>query len=150
MPCELVKKHTGSFSAVISMLREAELPVEDIHGPDISIFAHIEEQVVCGAVGLQALNDIALIRSLVVSPEYRGRRLGHTLSGFAESEAFSRGFEALYLLTESADRFFERRGYEHVLREDAPLALQRSSQFRKLCPASAHLMCLPLVSKRGD
>lgn len=150
MQCERVKTNTHRFDIIVSMLEAASLPVDDLNDPDVFMFAYIDDQSICGAVGLQSLESIALLRSLVVAPEYRGRGLGHMLTAFAEGEASSRNFNDLYLLTDSAERFFERRGYESLSREDAPMVVQKTPQFSTLCPASARLMCLHLTSRRGS
>ncbi len=65
-------------------------------------------------VGCCALNiiweNLAEIRSLVVVPEYRGRKLGRKLVEAALSEAVTLGIYSVYTLTEQAD-FFAHLGF---------------------------------------
>jgi amino-acid N-acetyltransferase len=46
----------------------------------------------------------------------------------------------MFLLTTTAETFFERRGYRRVDRSQAPLAIQSTSEFASLCPASSAFM----------
>ena len=45
-----------------------------------------------------------------------------------------------YLLTNTAERFFERLGYRRTDRENAPEAIRRTQEFSGLCPSSSALM----------
>lgn len=58
----------------------------------------------------------------------------------AEARARSHGVQQLCLLTTTAERFFERLGYERADREAAPTAIRGTSEFTSLCPASAAFM----------
>jgi amino-acid N-acetyltransferase len=58
----------------------------------------------------------------------------------AERFAQSRGARDIYLLTTTAERFFERLGYARVQREAAPVAIQRTQEFSTLCSSSSTLM----------
>ncbi len=46
----------------------------------------------------------------------------------------------VFLLTETAEPFFVRFGFERVSREEAPPQLRASEEFRCLCPESAAFM----------
>jgi len=67
----------------------------------------------------------------------------------AQAELFARsqGAEEIYLLTSTAERFFERLGYARVLREAAPVAIQQTQEFSALCPSSSALMVKRLPIK---
>jgi amino-acid N-acetyltransferase len=58
----------------------------------------------------------------------------------AELHAKSQGAREIYLLTTTAERFFERLGYTRVPREAAPLAIQQTQEFSALCPSSSAFM----------
>lgn len=45
-----------------------------------------------------------------------------------------------YLLTTTADRFFEQLGYETLSRSEAPSAITATPQFSGLCPGSSIFM----------
>ena len=80
------------------------------------------------------------IGSLAVHGDHRGRGLGGRLVEAIEARAAARGLPQLVLLTETAATFFARRGYADIAREHAPMAVQSSTEFRSLCPASARCM----------
>jgi N-acetylglutamate synthase-like GNAT family acetyltransferase len=48
--------------------------------------------------------------------------------------------QSIYLLTETAERFFARRGYSPADRRDTAPAITASREFALVCPASAVLM----------
>lgn len=98
-----------------------------------------------GVVGLELFGTDALLRSLAVAQEARGKGCGRRLVQAAEGHARSRGATSLYLLTTSAEKFFRRLGYAEVPREAVPDAIRATPEFSALCPASAVAM-----SKRLD
>ena len=95
---------------------------------------------VAGVVGLEFYGEYALLRSLAVAREYRGRGLGRRLTARALEAAAGRGVREVYLLTVTAQGFFERLGFTAVAREDVPAPLRQSLEFREVCPASAAVM----------
>lgn len=95
---------------------------------------------VAGCAAVERYGDNGLLRSVAVLPELRGRSLGQYLVAAAEAEAREEGIARLYLLTETAERFFARLGYEVVPRAEVPEAVLASDQFAKLCPSTAVAM----------
>lgn len=129
------------LAAVTRLLGEAALPVADLSEAKLAHFlgrgaADAPE----GVVGLELYPPVALLRSLAVASNVRGRGVGRAL--LADAERYARGHEVkdLYLLTTTAERFFAREGYERVAREAAPRAIQETIEFSTLCSASAALM----------
>jgi N-acetylglutamate synthase-like GNAT family acetyltransferase len=57
-----------------------------------------------------------------------------------ETRAASLGARRVFLLTETAEAFFVRRGYARLGRSLAPPGIAASREFSALCPASAILM----------
>jgi protein-tyrosine-phosphatase len=64
-----------------------------------------------------------------------------------EATARDRGSRRLYLLTTSAERYFERLGFTRIAREGAPLEVRATREFLTLCPSSSALMVKTLDSK---
>jgi amino-acid N-acetyltransferase len=100
-------------------------------------------------VGLAIFDTIGLLRSLAVARDCRGSGVGKALVAEAEQYARSLGVNELYLLTTTAERFFERLGYSHTHRESAPDAIRQTSEFSDLCPCSAALMIKRLHADDG-
>jgi amino-acid N-acetyltransferase len=91
-------------------------------------------------VGLEIYGEAALLRSLVVSAAARTQGLGSALVRHAEEYAAAHQVRALYLLTSTAEAYFERRGYRRIDRSEAPPSIQSTREFASLCPSSSAFM----------
>ena len=125
-----------------TLLREAQLPTSDLTA------AHLEHFIGCGSaealdgvVGLELYPPHALLRSLAVASAKRGDGIGQALLAEAEGYARARGAKEIYLLTTTAERFFQRAGYERVLRDTAPKAIRATQEFSSICPVDSAFMC---------
>ena len=127
---------------ITSLLLESGLPTDDLPEQDLSLF-RIEVPIErLGAVGgLERCADFALMRSVATAPAMRGRGFAGKIVEELERLAAEKGFRNLYLLTETAERFFESKGYSAVDRSDVPAAIRESRQYSSLCPNSATVMC---------
>jgi amino-acid N-acetyltransferase len=130
-----------SESAAKRLLVESDLPTADI------TTTHLRHFFFCGPgpgleglVGLELYGEVALLRSLAVTPNRRGSGLGSRLVEHAERYARDRGVKSLYLLTTAAEAFFLRRGYTRLAREKAPEAIRNTTEFGGICPLSSALM----------
>jgi len=130
--------HLGT---VKQLLGEAKLPASDLTEAHLQHFlVHGTDEAPDAVVGLELYPPIALLRSLAVASNVRGRGLGRALLADAERYARSHEVKDLYLLTTTAERFFARAGYECVARESAPPAIRETQEFSTLCSASAVFM----------
>lgn len=136
----------ADLEAVRHLLADCGLPTEDLRP------AHLKHFLLCrmgehlvGSVGLELLHDIALLRSLAVMKDRRGRKIGSQLWAHARDLAIASGITRLYLLTTTAETLFAQWGFRRVAREDAPPALRDTTEFTSLCPASAALMTIELA-----
>jgi amino-acid N-acetyltransferase len=124
-----------------ALLQSASLPTADLTEAHLEHFFFREAaNTIDGLVGVELYGSDALLRSLVVAPGARSRGLGAALVQHAERHARHCGVSTLYLLTTTAQRFFERLGYRCVERHEAPASIQSTSQFASLCPASSAFM----------
>jgi len=131
----------ANLAAIAQLLEYAKLPSADICESLLRYFqvAH-DDNGVLGAVGLEIYERVALLRSLVVSHECRGRGVGAKLTVEALSLARNAGCRSVYLLTTTASAFFEAHGFHAIGRDDAPEAIRSTTQFSALCPSTAVLM----------
>ena len=75
-----------SLSAAVALLRAAELPTEDLTESHLQHFFMASSPVsVVGLVGLELHGRHALLRSLVVHPNVRAKRIGSELIDHAEA-----------------------------------------------------------------
>jgi amino-acid N-acetyltransferase len=131
---------TADRPAIISLLEEAGLPTRDL--PDSLehfLVGKVEEKVI-GTVGLELLGGAALLRSLAVVASRQGTGLGKQLYQAALAHAADLGMESVYLITTTADRFFEKQGFQRIERITTPAAVQATAQFSGVCPSSAIVM----------
>jgi amino-acid N-acetyltransferase len=135
-----------SESAVTKLLSDSDLPTADI------TFRHSVHFFGCGSgpelegvVGLELYGDLALLRSLAVSPARRGTGWGSRLVAHAERHARDQGVKSLYLLTTTAESFFLRLGYARLPRDEAPEAIKRTQEFAGICPVSSTFMVKHLM-----
>jgi amino-acid N-acetyltransferase len=132
-------------SHVQRLLAEAKLPTSDLSP------AHLEHFFACGpveaphgVVGLELYGNVALLRSLAVSPESRGNGYGKALIAYAERYAQSRGVREVFLLTTTAAELFERFDYRRIDRESAPDVIRKTEEFSALCPSTSAFMAKTL------
>jgi amino-acid N-acetyltransferase len=123
------------------ILQECRLPVSDITPAHLKdFFACGDETRLFGVIGLEIYGNVALLRSLAVSPSRRGVGVGERLVLQAEKHALAQAVRTIYLLTTTADRFFSRLGYSSVSRDQAPDEIQGTAEFSTLCPSSSAFM----------
>ena len=126
--------------SIVALLASQSLPFE--HLPemlDSFLIARTNDQF-AGVVGLETYGDFALLRSLVVHPEFRGQGIADQLIRNIESHASSKGLKEIYLLTETAPEYFDRKAYLRITRNEVPEEVQQSSEFSHVCPQSAIVM----------
>jgi len=97
-------------------------------------------------VGLEIHEPDALLRSLAVERRHHSRGLGARLVRAIETEARARGVTALYLLTTTATKFFERMGYTAHDRAAVPSSIAATTEFSSLCPDTADCLCRDLAT----
>jgi amino-acid N-acetyltransferase len=130
----------SDLAAIQTLLAACGLPIDGMElFADNCIVAKVDAEVV-GTVALEACGRSALLRSLAVAPDRRGRSLGRALCEKIVSQARLRGIEQLYLLTTDAERYFAAIGFERIERTGAPAQIQATTQFRSLCPKTAVCM----------
>lgn len=126
---------------VMNLLAQCALPNADISAKKLEhFFGCGAEHDPAGVVGVELCGEVALLRSLAVKAAVRGRGCGKRLVQEAEQHAARSGAKRLYLLTTTAQEFFERLGYTTVDRESVPDAIRATTEFTTLCSASAAVM----------
>jgi amino-acid N-acetyltransferase len=126
---------------VAALLSAAGLPTEDLTEAHMDAFFYAgAADAPVGVVGLELYGSHALLRSLVVAQTARAAGLGMALVNYAEQQARTKGVRSLFLLTNTAEKFFRRLGYENVDRGLAPDAIRATREFSSLCPSSSAFM----------
>ena len=126
---------------VVALLEAEGLPASDLTEGHLEHFFFTGSDGAPSAlVGLEMYGEDALLRSLVVSATARTQGLGSALVQHAEGYAAAHQVRALYLLTTTAEAYFEHRGYKRIDRAQAPPSIQSTREFASLCPASSAFM----------
>jgi amino-acid N-acetyltransferase len=125
---------------ILQLLRDAALPADGlIEHLNTALVARHDARVV-GCAALEVYPGGVLLRSVVVAPSVRGRGLGERLIDAAIALAKSLGTPAVYLLTTTAESYFPKFGFVRITREQVPMSVRQSIEFRSACPASAIVM----------
>ena len=131
------------------LLTRCGLPEEDITPQHLRHFWAMKEKgQIIGAVGLEVFASLALLRSLAVDVGFRNRGFARQLVKKAEEYAVSLRIEVLYLLTVTAEGFFQKQGYEKLARDAAPQEIKGTAEFQGLCPASSVLMVKQIQGRK--
>ena len=108
------------------------------------IVARDGDQVVACA-GAEAYQSSALIRSVVVRKDHRGTGLGRRIVRQLLDRLTSRGLREFYLLTTTAEKYFKKRGFKTIDRDEVNPEIAQSEEFRGACPENAVCMRLAML-----
>ncbi len=133
----------GDLNDIMNLLKSLQLPIAGVEDHLRNFSVLLNENVAIGCVGLEVYGSKALLRSLAVTPKMQGMGLGSMLYEAAAETARQRGIDEIYLLTETAERFFSARGFQTISRELVDEKVKSSVEFRAVCPQSA--VCMRLI-----
>jgi amino-acid N-acetyltransferase len=133
------------LEAIKDILVANELPTAgvDEHWRTFVVARDAERIIGCG--GAEAYPTAALIRSIAVLPEYRSRGLGRRIVRQLIDRLASRGLREFYLLTTTAEKYFRKRGFKRIDRDQVHPSLLASREFQDACPKSAVCMRLKML-----
>jgi N-acetylglutamate synthase-like GNAT family acetyltransferase len=103
-------------------------------------FLVLEHSGIAAVVGMEVQGDAGLLRSLAVRLQDRKKRFGERITAAIINRARAQSVRTIYLLTETAERFFERAGFTAAQREDIPAPLMQSSALDRVCPDGSTVM----------
>lgn len=128
------------IGGIESLLKKYNLPANDImeHIDNFIVAEH--ENKIIGVGGYEALGDVALLRSIAVAQEYRGKSIGVNIYHLLKRKIKNKGIKEVYLLTETATDYFQKLGFTIKGRTTIPKTVMQTKQFRELCPSTAIIM----------
>ncbi|GAB4000883.1 hypothetical protein GCM10028807_55260 [Spirosoma daeguense] len=125
---------------VVALLEQGDLLTEDLpEGLPHFVIAKYEQTPV-GVAGLESFGTVGLLRSVAVDPAYQGKGIASQMIDRLLAIANNRHLHEPYLITTSAEGYFDRYGFATVSRDTVPEAIQQTRQFSSLCPSSAIVM----------
>ncbi|HYP29740.1 MAG TPA: arsenic resistance N-acetyltransferase ArsN2 [Blastocatellia bacterium] len=147
MGVTIFRASTEDRSDILGLLARVGLPHEGVkeHVSDFFV-ARDEQGQLIGCAGLERYDRLGLLRSVGVSPSYRGAGLGSKITAALLDDAAKTGIKEVVLLTTTARDFFARRfGFEEAGREDYDERLSASQEWSLPRCSSAVFMRLRLT-----
>jgi amino-acid N-acetyltransferase len=130
----------GDLEEVFTLLKQVDLPIEGVKEHFNDFFIIREDKKIAGCVGIEIYEDVGLLRSVAVHPSFQGKGLGQQMVGKMEAYSAEIGLHTIYLLTDTAEKFFLKLGYEYISREETDSRVKQSIEFTTLCPSSPVMM----------
>lgn len=129
---------------VVALLEEANLPTVDVN-LDKQVFLKVSNKNILMAIGaLETSGEYGLVRSVVVPQKLRGKGAGVSIIKALIDEAKTIELSQLFLLTETADKFFSKLGFKIAERKHVPQEISQMEEFTSICPSSAVCMTFKL------
>lgn len=140
MPVELAGHPIAADAPeLVAALEGAGLPIEDLGEGGRSFFAFEAEGRPVGFGGFELYGEDALLRSVLVLPEARGKGYGRAVTEAVLARAREAGARRAYLLTTTAGAFFEHEGFALIERSAAPASILGTRQAATICSTAALL-----------
>ena len=133
------------LGAIKALLTAENLPLAgvDDHWKTFVVAREDGRIVACG--GAETYRAAALIRSIAVDRTHRSQGLGRQIVRQLLDRLASRGIRDFYILTTTAEPYFQKRGFKRIDRSEVHPQLLASHEFREACPASAVCMRLTML-----
>ncbi|HUW65831.1 MAG TPA: arsenic resistance N-acetyltransferase ArsN2 [Spirochaetia bacterium] len=131
----------GDLVAIMELLQACALPTAGVR-ENIHHYWVADHDGVVGVIGMEQSGRSVLLRSLAVNAAWRKAGLGSALVDRALQEVREDGGQAVYLLTTTAAKYMERRGFVMIERREVPEVLLQNSVLDGICPSSS--ICLKL------
>ncbi len=127
-------------------LTAAGLPIDDLtadspNQPGTRYFRyHDMAGTLLGYGGFELYGSDTLIRSIVVLDPARESGVGRNLLLLLMRRAFDQGARQAYILTTTAQKFFEDQRFKTIPRDQVPASILATKQATELCPDDAALL----------
>jgi amino-acid N-acetyltransferase len=130
----------AQMPAVITLLQNNKLPVEDIAAGRQQFWIATINETIAGIIAVEKYGTYALLRSMATDTAFRNNGIATQLVQTVFNFAQLKNISAVYLLTETAEQYFAKKGFTKIDRQHVPEAIQQSTEFASVCPSSAIVM----------
>ena len=140
------RKSTDDDIAIIRLILESQhLPTESVGKAITEFYLALEQNQIVGIAGFEYYGEDVLLRSVAVPSDFQNKGFGSRLVDWMIALAKQKQLKRIVLLTETAEKFFAKKGFVKVERSSITnVPLRRSSQFGSCCCSSAACMKLDL------
>lgn len=135
-----VRSTADDWPALRELLTASDLPLDGAAEAFSTGVVMRDGGDLVGCAAIEPYDGAAVLRSVAVRHDHRGRGLGQALVAAAEDLARERGASELILLTETAEPFFARLGYDVIDRGVVADDVAGSIEFAVACPSTAVAM----------
>ena len=137
---QVLKALPRDIADIIDLLKKNNLPTEDI-SPGQQVFWIVKDaDKVIGVVSRERYGEFGLLRSMVTDKEHRNKGIAELLVNELFAYSKKEKLKEIYLLTETAEKYFEKKSFRRVSRDEVPKPLRASKEFSHLCPSTATVM----------
>ena len=134
------KSINQDLEEVLTLLKQVNLPIEGVKEHFKNFFVTKEDKTIVGCVGLEIYEEVGLLRSIALQPSFQGKGLGEQMVSKIETYSVENRINKIYLLTETAEKFFLKLGYRIIPREETDPRIKQSNEFTTICPSSPVMM----------
>ena len=132
-------------AAIRSLLESQRLPTETVGTTKTDFYLAVENNAIVGVAGFEYYGEDVLLRSVAVPASLQKNHIGSEFVEWMISLAKQKGLKRIVLLTETASKFFAKKGFRIVERSFIVNdAMKQSSQFSGGCCSTAVCMILDL------
>jgi amino-acid N-acetyltransferase len=129
---------------ILKLLEEVSLPTLGVSKHLHNYLVARDGETLVGAIGMELYGETGLLRSAAVSPGWQGKGVGGRLYDALIGNARELGIDRLVLLTNTAEKYFARRGFKTIDRATLSGPVTLSVEFTDACPSHAVCMMLEL------
>lgn len=134
------KADPEAYATVLALLKAAGLPTEDISKDLENFWIAKTAGNAIGVIGMDLYAPYGLLRSMTVLPEYRNKGIASRLVDQVEQLAKKLDLSELYLITNTAESYFSKKGFQLIMKAELPASVASSEEMNGLCPASSVIM----------
>ncbi|MFX0211656.1 MAG: arsenic resistance N-acetyltransferase ArsN2 [Candidatus Hodarchaeota archaeon] len=134
------KAKNNDEKSVLLLLKEVNLPLEGVTENFDNFFVAYKDGQLVGCAGIEIYNNFGLLRSVAVHSSSQGYGLGRMLVNTVHKFSVEKGLKKIYLLTETAEKFFSKLNYVAIPRDKVDAKVKQSIEFTSLCPETAICM----------
>jgi amino-acid N-acetyltransferase len=127
---------------ILALLERSGLPLIGYADHLATALVGRKGQRIVASAAMELYGPAGLLRSVAVDESWRGHGLGQRMTQAALALSRKHGAGAIYLLTETAQPFFERLGFQAVERSAVPTTVKASLEFTIACPDTVQAMVL--------
>ncbi len=131
----------ADLATVSRLLTEASLPTAGMAEHFGSFLVAESDGVIIGSMGLELYGATALLRSAVVHPSWRNSGVGSMLYSALITKAKQQGVRELFLLTNTATKYFAKKGFITIDQRSVTGPITQSAEFTGACK---HATCMRL------